>query len=283
METLQIEKITSRKSPVVRDAASLLQKAEKRSEAGLFMAEGARLCADAAKSGTEIEICFFTETAEIKYREYLEPVLCAAKKAYCVEEHVAPLLSDTKNPQGIFCVCRMPERTADGLPVGAEPDSDRFRRVLVLENVQDPANMGNVLRTAEALGLRHLALVGACCDLYSPKVLRGSMGAVFRLGVEQYPDAETCLTALHGRGIVSLAAVPDSTAVPITAIPFEKGDWAVWIGNEGGGLTEKAICGCAKRITIPMRGRAESFNASTAAAIVLWEMTRAAGADKQGR
>lgn len=273
------EKISSRKSPVVRDAASLLQKAEKRSEAGLFMAEGARLCEDAARSGVEITACFYTENARKKYGSYLEPVLKIAEKAYCIEEHIAPLLSDTKNPQGIFCVCRMPQRASDGLPVGAAPDESADRRVLVLENVQDPSNMGNVLRTAEALGVRHLALVDACCDIYGPKVLRGSMGAVFRLGVEQYPDAESCLRALNERKITSLAAVPNSTATPITQIPFSTGSWAVWIGNEGNGLTKTAIEKCADRVTIPMLGRAESFNASTAAAIVLWEMMRGVGKD----
>ena len=275
---MKIETISSRKSSVVRDAASLLQKAEKRSEAGLFMAEGARLCADAARSGTKIAVCFFTENAEKKYAEYLQPVLKCAEKAYRVEEHVAPLLSDTKNPQGVFCVCRMPEREKNGLPVGVNAE-ETDQRVLVLENVQDPSNMGNVLRTAEALGIRHLVLVDACCDIYGPKVLRGSMGAVFRLGVEQFKDAESCLYALKQRGITSLAAVPDSTATPITMVDFAKGNRAVWIGNEGNGLTETAIKRCDDRVTIPMLGRAESFNASTAAAIVMWEMMRGVGKD----
>lgn len=244
------------------------------------MAEGARLCADAARSGTGIAACFFTERAQKRYGAYLEPVLRAAEKAYCIEEHIAPLLSDTKNPQGIFCVCRMPKRDENGLPADMAAPHGAMRRVLVLENVQDPSNMGNVLRTAEALGVQHLALVGTCCDIYGPKVLRGSMGAVFRLGVEQYATAADCLKVLKGRAITSLAAVPDSAAVPITAVPFERGSWAVWIGNEGSGLTEEAIRGCAERITIPMRGRAESFNASTAAAIVLWEMMRSAGEEE---
>ena len=117
---MPIEKITSRKSSVVKNAAALLQKAENRSEAGLFMAEGARLCADAARSQTEIAACFFTENAAKKYKDYLDPVLKQTEHAYCIEEHIAPMLSDTKNPQGIFCVCRMPKRRADGLPVSAE-------------------------------------------------------------------------------------------------------------------------------------------------------------------
>lgn len=70
-----------------------------------------------------------------------------------------------------------------------EPDTRPCRHVLVMENIQDPSNMGNVLRTAEALGVRHLALVGTCCDVYAPKVLRGSMGAVFRLGIRRFETA----------------------------------------------------------------------------------------------
>ncbi len=159
---MPIEKITSRKSSVVKNAAALLQKAENRSEAGLFMAEGARLCADAARSQTEIAACFFTENAAKKYKDYLDPVLKQTEHAYCIEEHIAPMLSDTKNPQGIFCVCRMPKRRADGLPVSAESDIRPCRHVLVMENIQDPSNMGNVLRTAEALGVRHF---GACGNL----------------------------------------------------------------------------------------------------------------------
>ena len=96
---MPIEKITSRKSSVVKNAAALLQKAENRSEAGLFMAEGARLCADAARSQTEIAACFFTENAAKKYKDYLDPVLKQTEHAYCIEEHIAPMLSDTKNPQ----------------------------------------------------------------------------------------------------------------------------------------------------------------------------------------
>ena len=245
---MPIEKITSRKSSVVKNAAALLQKAENRSEAGLFMAEGARLCADAARSQTEIAACFFTENAAKKYKDYLDPVLKQTEHAYCIEEHIAPMLSDTKNPQGIFCVCRMPKRRADGLPVSAESDTRPCRHVLVMENIQDPSNMGNVLR--------------------------GSMGAVFRLGIRRFETAEDCLKVLHAENITSLAAVPDSAATPITTIPFETGNWAVWIGNEGNGLTNEAIEHCHDRVTIPMRGRAESFNASTAAAIVLWEMER---------
>mgnify|MGYP002989144500 FL=1 len=209
-----------------------------------------------------------------KYKDYLDPVLKQTEHAYCIEEHIAPMLSDTKNPQGIFCVCRMPKRRADGLPVSAESDTRPCRHVLVMENIQDPSNMGNVLRTAEALGVRHLALVGTCCDVYAPKVLRGSMGAVFRLGIRRFETAEDCLKVLHAENITSLAAVPDSDATPITTIPFETGNWAVWIGNEGNGVSEQVQQTATHRVRLPMRGGAEGLNAAIAAAIMMYELMR---------
>ena len=202
---MPIEKITSRKSSVVKNAAALLQKAENRSEAGLFMAEGARLCADAARSQTEIAACFFTENAAKKYKDYLDPVLKQTEHAYCIEEHIAPMLSDTKNPQGIFCVCRMPKRRADALPVSAEPDTRPCRHVLVMENIQDPSNMGNVLRTAEALGVRHLALVGhsppcRTAPLRPSRPFRlkretGRCGSATRVSVSQMKPSSIVMTA----------------------------------------------------------------------------------------
>ena len=266
---MPIEKITSRKSSVVKNAAALLQKAENRSEAGLFMAEGARLCTDAARSQTEIAACFFTENAAKKYKDYLDPVLKQTEHAYCIEEHIAPMLSDTKNPQGIFCVCRMPKRRADGLPVSAEPDARPCRHVLVMENIQDPSNMGNVLRTAEALGVRHLALVGTCCDVYAPKVLRGSMGAVFRTQPVKADWAEV-------KAACGVAGIPVAvTALSRRAKDLRNADlrgMAVVIGSEGQGVRREILESADGELIIPMNKRCESLNAAVAAAIVLWQM-----------
>ena len=171
----------------------------------------------------------------------------------------------------------MPKRRADGLPVSAESDTRPCRHVLVMENIQDPSNMGNVLRTAEALGDRpitrdsglHLESI-----LVVNPVLRGSMGAVFRLGIRRFETAEDCLKVLHAENITSLAAVPDSDATPITTIPFETGNWAVWIGNEGNGVSEELLEMADVKIRIPMAGRLESLNASVAAGILMYEAQR---------
>ncbi len=265
-----METVTSRKHPAVQQAAALLKSAQQRRETGLFLAEGARLCADAAESGVEIERCFFTLEAEEKYGRYLGPVLEAARERFCVAPHAAELLSDTKHPQGVFCVCAVPK------PRRALWDAPR---ALVLEDVQDPSNVGGVLRTAEALGVPDVCFVGACCDPFSPKVVRGSMGAVFRLALHSFPEPSACADRLREAGFRLFAAVPTG-GEDITAVGFSGEKCAAWVGNEGNGLSKDALARADRRITIPMAGRAESLNASVAGAIVLWEMVRG---EKRGK
>lgn len=261
---LEQKTITSRKNPIIREAANLLNSAQKRREEGLFLVEGARLTLDAAGSGTGIFRLFYTASALQKYPDYLNPAKAAAKECYLIEEHVAALLSSTKGSQGIFCLCQM----------GKERDAAEIKgKILVLENIQDPSNLGSVFRTGEALGIAGFLLVGDCCDPFSPKVLRASMGGVFRLKLYRMAEISPALELLHGMGYESFSAVPDSTAEKLTDITFPENS-AVCIGNEGNGLTAAAKALCRRRVTIPMGGRAESLNAGTAAAIILWEMVR---------
>lgn len=269
---MDASRISSRKNPLVREAAALARDPAKRREERRFLCEGARLCQDAALSGVGIEACFYTEEAGKKYHEYLEPVLKSCGDAYVVEDHVAGLLSATKAPQGVFCLCRWPEMIRRGV-IGFAPQ----RSCLVLENLQDPGNLGTVLRTAEALGLSRVFLLGECCDPLSPKVLRASMGAVFRVELAMESDPERLAELLERYGYQLHAAVPDSSARKVTEIDFSEGLHAVFIGNEGNGLAPGTAALCHDRVTIPMDGRAESLNASAAATILLWEMSRNAG------
>ncbi len=259
-----METITSRRNPVIRAAAGLLGSPRERRERREFLCEGARLCRDAAASGVRIKACFFTPKAGEKYREYLEPVLKAAGAGYMIEEPVAALLSDTKHPQGVFCLCAWPEWEQAG-PGGP---------CLVLENIQDPGNLGTILRTAEALGRYRVFLLGDCCDPLSPKALRASMGAAFRLGLGAESSAKELLGRLRAEGYRTHGAVPDSGALPVTGIDLGSGLHAVLIGNEGSGLMEETAGLCDDLITIPMEGRAESLNAAAAATVLMWELSR---------
>lgn len=265
-------RLTSRRNPAVKAAAALAGSARARREQGAFLCEGARLCRDAALSGAEIQACFYTDEAAEKYRAYLEPIWRACGEAFVVDPPVAQLLSSTKSPQGVFCVCGRKEVLAEGL-VGFAPK----RPCLVLENVQDPGNLGAVLRTAEALGGFQVFLLGDCCDPLSPKALRASMGAVFRMGLAAEPSAPRLFDMLARLGYACHGAVPDREALPVHQLDFTRGSHAVCIGNEGGGLTPESLRLCTDRITIPMGGRAESLNAAAASTILLWEMARKGG------
>ena len=121
-----------------------------------------------------------------------------------------------------------------------------------------------------------MILTRGCCDVYSPKVLRGSMGAVFRLPMALVETMPPAVKALEQKGFVTMAAVPDRKAEPITQVLFSSPS-IVLVGNEGNGLKPETIRACQRRVTIPMLGRAESLNASVAASLLMWEMMRASG------
>ena len=260
-----MEEITSRQNKTARQAAALLGSGEERRRRGEFLCEGARLCEDAARSGVEIARCFVTRQALEKYARYLEPVLERSQESFLVADHVAALLSDTRHPQGVFCQCRWPGNLGASLPGGS---------CAVLEGVQDPGNLGGVLRTAEALGVGWVALLGDCCDPLSPKALRASMGAAFRVGICQERSPQALCARLGQAGFTLLASVPDRSAQPVTQVDFSQGKFALFIGNEGNGLAPQTIALCHRRVTIPMGGRAESLNATAAATILLWELCR---------
>ncbi len=258
--------LTSRENPLVKEMAKLLCDAKARRKSRRFVIEGARLCEDAAKTGVTILSALATASAKERYALQWQAVEAAAKAAYEIAPAVSAHLSETQAPQGMFCLCEMRENAA----FTVSPDGI----YLALEDVQDPGNIGTILRTAEAFGVDGILLSKGCCDLYNPKVLRASMGGVFRLPLTVCEDFVGTLAAL-GQTLPVLASVVDSTAQPVTTAP-KCGAVAV-IGNEGNGMSEAAVAACTHRVTIPMAGRAESLNASMAAGILLWELCRERG------
>ena len=259
---MEIKTITSKKNPVVRDASVLNKSASERYALGKYIAEGARLVEDAAVSGVFIEALFFTETAEKKYQKYIEKAIKKANEVYRIDEQVASMLSDTKTSQGVFALCRMNKKSGE-----------LKGRSVILENIQDPSNMGTVLRTAEAFGISTILLTGECCDIYAPKTLRASMGAVFRANVIEIKEQNSLINTLKKENYKVYGSVPSDKAEKITEIKMDD-KTAVAIGNEGDGLTEMFKEKCDSLVTIPMKGRAESLNAAAAASIIMWEMVR---------
>lgn len=261
MERIQIQ---SRKSEKVKNYCRLLSAAKARKKDGLFCLEGLRLSVDAALSGYVIEQAFVTEAALLKSETELEPLLSAAKFVYEISEEVAEKMADTVTTQGVFCIAQMKEKTEN--PVLLEGE-----RYVALDNVQNPANLGAIARTAEALGFKGLLLQDGC-DIYNPKAQRASMGSLLRLEIQETKDLAALLQAAP-KGILTFATVPDSTAEDIRTLDFSGGAVAV-IGNEGNGVSAAVLEAVQKKATIPMRGRAESLNAAAAATITMWEMMK---------
>ncbi len=260
-----MEKITARTNDKIKYAVRLGESASLRKEAGEFFLEGARLCSDAVETGITVKQAFFTSKALWKYAEYADSIISESGICYEISAEVSQKLSDTENPQGIFCICEMKNDT-DKIPV--LPDG----KYLALENLQDPSNLGAVCRSVEALGLNGLIVSGGC-DIYNPKALRASMGSLLRMNVITAQSLEALIRKANSAGMKTLASVPKSTAEDIRRVPLD-GGVICCVGNEGAGLSKEVIESCARQVTIPMSGRAESFNASAAAAILAWELKR---------
>ena len=248
----------------IKQAVKLRESSRYRRECGRFFLEGLRLCRDAAESEVHIFSLFFTEEAYEKYTRDIDLLSSKAESSFVISPVCRDKLSDTKTSQGVFLICGF-------LSVCHEAEIDLSGKYIALENVQDPANLGAVCRTAEALGIDGAVLCG-CCDIYNPKAQRAAMGSLLRLPVIMTQNLPALLTDLKKKGMTVLSTTPDSSAEPITKVDMSGGVIAV-IGNEGNGVTEQTQSVC-RRITIPMKGRAESLNASMAAAVTMWEILR---------
>ncbi len=259
--------LTSKDNPLIKKAVSLKGSAKARRDAGLFLIEGLRLCGDALQSGAEIETVFYTGRFRETSEELTEALMQKTVSAYEVSEAVAGRLADTKTPQGVFCLCRLLDKFSSAVTI------EKNGNYVGLENISDPQNLGTILRTAEALGFDGVILSEGCCDIYSPKVLRGSMGAVFRLHFWETPDMADFVRARVQAGQQMYASVPSESVRPIQTVDFSGGG-VMLIGNEASGLTPATLSAASCQVTIPMNGRAESLNAAAAASILLWEMRR---------
>lgn len=260
-----MQTITSRANDTIKAAVRLREQASARREEGLFFLEGARLCADAAQHGITLDTVFVTQAALDKYPQ--AQALCRqAKHSYFISDSVAAALSDTRSPQGIFCLGVIPAQT------DFRQSLDANGRYLALDALQDPRNLGSICRSAKALGLTGLIVSGGCDSLH-PAVLRASMGAALRLPVLQTPELPALLLYANKAGMQTLAAVPDIGAADVRSIA-PTGGWVCVVGNEGNGICAAVQDACTQKITIPMPGETESLNAAAAAAVLIWELTR---------
>ena len=250
-----MERITSRQNPFLKQIGKLNSAKSERRKAGVFPGEGPKLLEEAIKAGVEI-------TATVSAEGVSVPTIPGARQIE-VPREVLESLCDTKTPQGVLFLCRLPETKA--------PEKLEGSRYLVLDGVQDPGNVGTIWRTADALGADGLILVNGCADPFAPKTMRSTMGACFRL-----PIYETVAEELPG--LLERSGLPlYATALREDTVDLRDADLsrcAVVIGSEGRGISDGMLDLCEKTLKIPMRQRCESLNAASAATVVLWEMAR---------
>ena len=248
-----MEKLTSRKSAVIRAFRDLAGSASLRQEKGLFLCDGGKLLAEALRSGASVETVLWREARDADAPAFPQEYLLPGD----LFDYVSPL---SNSPGPLFSV-RMP----------SPPDLNAVRRVLALEELQDPGNVGTVLRTADAFGVDLVVLLGGCADCYAPKTVRASMGAVFRQKTVRM-NAEEFVSFCHERELSLWGAALTDTARDLRSVSLDRA--AVLIGSEGHGLSRELLQSCDGEIIIPMSGEAESLNAAVAAAIIMWEMQR---------
>ena len=246
------QRITARKNPLLQQVKRLLSSRKERENTGLFVADGTKLLQEAIRWWPGLETVILSDGVDAEVPEGVRVIR--------VPEDVMASISPMETPQGALFLCRLPERAEFSPKPG----------MLLLDGLQDPGNLGTILRTADALGVP-VALLEGCADPYSHKVVRASMGAVFRTPVVQ-TTWEKAQQACRADGIpVAVTALTDDAADIREA---DLSSMAVVIGSEGRGVRPQVLSSADRALIIPMNPRCESLNAAVAATIAMWQMKR---------
>ncbi len=247
-----MERITSRKNPFLQQVRRLLTSKKEREQMGLFVSDGTKLLSEAVRWWPGLDTVILSDDVQAEVPENVRLIR--------VPEDVMASISPMQTPQGALFLCRLPEKKEFTPSAG----------MLLLDGIQDPGNLGTILRTADALNVP-VALLEGCADPYSHKVVRASMGAVFRTKVQQ-------TTWLDAKEKCAFAGIPVAvTALSDRAVDLRQASlsaMAVVIGSEGQGVRQEILENAGHKLIIPMNPNCESLNAAIAAAIVMWQMQK---------
>ena len=243
-------RITSRKNPLLQQVKKLLSSKKAREEAGLFVSDGTKLLQEAVRWYPGLDTVILSDGVEAE--------VPAQVKVVRVPQEVMESISPMAAPQGALFLCRLPEKRI------FQPE----KGMLLLDGIQDPGNLGTILRTADALDIPVVLLEG-CADPYSHKVVRSSMGAVFRRDVVSATWEQVRRCCAEAKIPVGVTALSDR-AKDLRQASLK--DMAVVIGSEGQGVRREILDSADAELIIPMNPRCESLNAAVAATIVMWQM-----------
>lgn len=264
-----MEQITSKDNRWIKEYGKLALSKSYRAEKGQFVVEGTKLILEAFENGVNIEMVFVTESCIDKHMQELEK-LFQTQKCFIITKELDSKLSQNKASQGIFAICSKINKNLD---IETIYNGGQYA---MLVGLQDSGNVGTVIRTAEAVGLDGIIATRSTCDFFSLKVIRGSMGSVFRMPLLVVENELDFIDDMSNNKVTTYACVVDSDALELTDVRFTQ-PFVLLIGNEGNGLSAEACAKCAQRITIKMHGNAESLNAGIAAGILMYEAAKQAG------
>lgn len=257
--------ITSTANAKIKHLVNLKKKKKIREEENVFLTEGIRMFREVPAD--RLEEVYVSESFYRKERAVLDQVLEGSRvTAEVLSDHVYEYVSDTKTPQGVLCLVRRKECGLQQMLETACPF------VLVLDNLQDPGNLGTIVRTAEAAGVTGIILSSDCVDIYNPKTIRSTMGSVYRMPFCYVEDVVKTVGELKRSKISVYAAHLQGRR------SYDEEDYrmpcAFLIGNEGNGLRDAVAEQADTYIRIPMQGQAESLNAAVAASVLMFETAR---------
>ncbi len=253
--------ITSTANDTIKHIMTLVKNAKARRKEGLFVIEGERMAREIPED--RLKDCFVSEDFLLKNR--LDEVFGYDVRPVEVSANVFKKMSDTMSPQGILCVCTQQAHTVQEI-IASEPDSKL--RLLILEGIQDPGNLGTMIRSAEGAGFDAVIADDNTVDVYNPKVTRSTMGSLFRVPVIYTQDL------LHTIDLIKEASVTVYAAHLKGNVSYRDERYpkrtAFLIGNEGAGLSDSTTGKADKLIKIPMQGKLESLNAAVAASLLMF-------------
>lgn len=257
-----ITKIESKQNSTLKQLARLAKEKKFRQNMNRIVCEGEKMLFEALSSGVKVHTVLLKDNHDIN-ENLLNMAINQGVNIFMADEKLFSLASDVETPQNVLFSCDMPHKMADEIP-------DKIDNAIILDAIQDPGNLGTILRTADAFNLSAVILCEGCTDPFAPKVVRSTMGAIFRQPIYKM-SVEQAVVSMHTRGLDVYAAALCEDSIPINKINIK--NKAVVIGNEGNGVSKTTLSLCDKKIIIPMSGAAESLNASVAASILIWEMS----------
>lgn len=267
-QIFNVELITSKTNSTVVKIAKLLQK-KARKEEKLFTLDGVKLFCEAYQFGAKIEYVILNENTKLDNDTIAKIKALQSKKVQviCVSETVFSKLTEESAPQGIITVCKFLDIHNFTDKITTVDDGT----VMIFESIRDPGNIGSILRNAAAFGINKLILSSDCADIYSQKVIRASMGAIFKVKIDIVENLNSSVEALKQNGKRVIATTLKENSLMLGKDEISTNDVFI-VGNEGHGVSEKLINSSSETMFIPMCENTESLNAAVAGAILMWEL-----------